>query len=254
MQFAQDSVARGIGLERVNFDLDDLAGAQGCGEGGAQIFDGYGICHGDVEKGAERSGGRYAVDDFDFGWQESRRVEHKRLGYGRATAEVGGEGHVDARWHRISELVERKRGLVAEDALRLILAIAGPEPPNDEVWAGGERVGGETEDSAVLAGPVTNVYMVVALGRGVAERGGLLGREEPVLRCRKVNERALILDIGPSLHNGSALLNYCAPKWQLFQWSFEERNDWSGPEDSNQRPPDAPSVILNKHAHQWQTL
>lgn len=114
---------------------------------------------------------------------------------------------MDACGYGVGQLMKCEGSLVAEDAFGLVLAIAGPEPPDDEVWPCGQRVQGQAEDATMFADPVSCVDVVIALRGGVTEGGGLFGRKEAALGGCHAGKGAFGLD--GRLHNGSIILNCC---------------------------------------------
>jgi hypothetical protein len=77
----------------------------------------------------------------------------------------------------------------------------------DQVGLRGGRVQRQTKDAPTLPHPVAGFDVIGALGSGVADGVGLLGREEAALRDGETDQGALIFHRFLGLHNGSTILN-----------------------------------------------
>jgi hypothetical protein len=209
VKVAQQFTAGGVGLGFGDLPSSDLAGMVRFGECRAEILNGCGFRCGNVQQSAERRRHGHAVKNLNFACREVGHVQDQGLGNSCTSAKRAGDRHVNPRRHHIGEFVQRESSLVAVDALRFVLPIARPEPPQHQVRSRREWIQSETEDSTVLSDPVANVHMIFALWRGVAESGSLLGREEPALHSRLADQRTLVIDVGSGLHNSSTLLKDC---------------------------------------------
>ena len=75
----------------------------------------------------------HVVNGFDVGLAESGVMQSERSRNRGHPLEAWRNRHVQFRRHRIGEFVQRQRRRVAEHTLGLVLAIAGPKLPDNQI-------------------------------------------------------------------------------------------------------------------------
>jgi ABC-type transporter Mla MlaB component len=108
-------------------------------------------------------------------------VQYQDSGNVAVAAEIRRDCHVELCGIQIRQVVEAQRRLMAVYTLDLLISVARPECPKDEIRPIGHRKQGEAVDAAVLTDPVSSLDVVGMRGRGESSRLGLLGSEEALL-------------------------------------------------------------------------
>ena len=103
-------------------------------------------------------------------------------------SEIRRNGHVKLRRIQIGQIVEAERRLVAVYTLDFLIAIPGPQCPQDEVGPISRRKESEPVDAAVFADPVPHLHMIRVCVFGESGCLGLFGGEEALLLLSELKE------------------------------------------------------------------
>jgi len=108
-------------------------------------------------------------------------VQYQDSGNVAVSPEIGRNGHVELGGIQIRQVVEAQRRLMGVNTLDLLISVARPECPKDEIRPIGHRKQGEPVDAAVLTDPVSSLDVVGMRVLGESSRLGLLRGEESLL-------------------------------------------------------------------------
>lgn len=143
-----------------------------------------GIVRDDVEERSQRARDSHAVDGLDIITRQASIVKTKIRGDAQHALEAVRNGQVEPRRHDVRQVVQRQRGRVTVDALRLSATVVRPELPQHQVGSIGCRKPREPVDASSFPNPVADANLVGVAIVGVPSRDGLSGREQALLRGR----------------------------------------------------------------------
>ena len=111
-------------------------------------------------------------------------MQDKHAGDFTISPEASRYSQVQLRWHYVRKVVEAQSSLMAVDSLGGLSPIPGPERPKHQVGPLVSRKAGQPIDSAMLANPVSRLYVVRVSILREPRSFSLLRREESLLPFR----------------------------------------------------------------------
>jgi hypothetical protein len=124
------------------------------------------------------------MGSFDIALTEISKMQDDHAGDFTISPEASRYSHVQLRWHYVRKIVKAQSSLMAVDSLGGLSPIPGPERPKHQVGPLVSRKAGQPIDSAMLANPVSRLYVVRVSILREPRSFSLLRREESLLPFR----------------------------------------------------------------------
>lgn len=135
----------------------------------------------DVDERSQRRRHAGAVDRLNVSFVKPRMVQPENRRNGSHPSKSGRHGHVQLCRHRVGQIVQRQRGRVAVDALRLALPVSRPKLPDHQVRPGRRRKLRQPVHTSGFTDPIARAHLVGMDTVVIASVARLAGRKEAAL-------------------------------------------------------------------------